>query len=96
MYTLYALSELKSYIFIQNFHKYGHVTPQKLVNKLKTFYDYHVYIFLFLTVRYYSVRILSPSCVTSETFFFLTFFLNRPLLPCGVEGFLLVNLSDNW
>jgi hypothetical protein len=24
------------------------------------------------------------------------FFLNRPLLPCGVEGFLLVNLLDNW
>jgi hypothetical protein len=27
---------------------------------------------------------------------FLTFLLNRPLLPCGVEGFLLVNLLDNW
>jgi hypothetical protein len=26
----------------------------------------------------------------------LSFFLNRPLLPCGVEGFLLVNLLDNW
>jgi hypothetical protein len=25
-----------------------------------------------------------------------SFFLNRPLLPCGVEGFLLVNLLDNW
>jgi hypothetical protein len=24
------------------------------------------------------------------------FFLNRPLLPCGVEGFLLVNLWKNW
>jgi hypothetical protein len=24
------------------------------------------------------------------------FFLNRPLLPCDVEGFLLVNLLDNW
>jgi hypothetical protein len=24
------------------------------------------------------------------------FFLNRPLLTCGVEGFLLVNLLDNW
>jgi hypothetical protein len=22
--------------------------------------------------------------------------LNRPLLPCGVEGFLLVNLLDIW
>jgi hypothetical protein len=28
--------------------------------------------------------------------FFLSFFLNRPLLPCGVEGFLLMNLWDNW
>jgi hypothetical protein len=28
--------------------------------------------------------------------FFLSFFLNRPLLPYGVEGFLLVNLLDNW
>jgi hypothetical protein len=27
---------------------------------------------------------------------FLSFFLNRPLLPCGVEEFLLVNLLDNW
>jgi hypothetical protein len=27
---------------------------------------------------------------------FLSFFFNRPLLPCGVEGFLLVNLLDNW
>jgi len=26
----------------------------------------------------------------------LSFFLNRPLLPYGVEGFLLVNLLDNW
>jgi hypothetical protein len=26
----------------------------------------------------------------------LSFFLNRPLLPCGLEGFLLVNLLDNW
>jgi hypothetical protein len=26
----------------------------------------------------------------------ISFFLNRPLLPCGVEGFLLVNLLDNW
>jgi hypothetical protein len=25
-----------------------------------------------------------------------SFFLNRPLLPCGVEGFLLVNLLDIW
>jgi hypothetical protein len=25
-----------------------------------------------------------------------SFFLNRPLLPYGVEGFLLVNPSDNW
>jgi hypothetical protein len=25
-----------------------------------------------------------------------SFFINRPLLPCGVEGFLLVNLLDNW
>jgi hypothetical protein len=24
------------------------------------------------------------------------FFLDRPLLPCGVEGFLPVNLLDNW
>jgi hypothetical protein len=23
-------------------------------------------------------------------------FLNRPLLPCRVEGILLVNLLDNW
>jgi hypothetical protein len=23
-------------------------------------------------------------------------FLNHPLLPCGVEGFLLMNLLDNW
>jgi hypothetical protein len=29
-------------------------------------------------------------------FLFLSSFLNRPLLPCGVEGFLLVNLLDNW
>jgi hypothetical protein len=28
--------------------------------------------------------------------FFPSFLLNRPLLPCGVEGFLLVNLLDNW
>jgi hypothetical protein len=26
----------------------------------------------------------------------MVFFLNRPLLPCGVEGFLLVNQLDNW
>jgi hypothetical protein len=26
----------------------------------------------------------------------ISFFLNRPLLPSGVEGFLLVNLLDNW
>jgi hypothetical protein len=25
-----------------------------------------------------------------------SFFLNRPLLPCGVEGFLPVNLLDIW
>jgi len=28
---------------------------------------------------------------------YLSFFLlNRPLLPCGVEGFILVDLLDNW
>jgi hypothetical protein len=27
---------------------------------------------------------------------YFSFFLNRPLLPCGVEGFLLVSLLDNW
>jgi hypothetical protein len=26
----------------------------------------------------------------------LSFFLNRPLLHCGVEGFLLMNPLDNW
>jgi hypothetical protein len=31
-----------------------------------------------------------------ETGRLISFFLNRPLLPCGVEGFLLVNLLDNW
>jgi hypothetical protein len=28
--------------------------------------------------------------------FFPSFFLNRPLLPCCAEGFLLVNLLDKW
>jgi hypothetical protein len=31
-----------------------------------------------------------------EVMFIFLLFLNRPLLPCGVEGFLLVNLLDNW
>jgi hypothetical protein len=36
------------------------------------------------------------TCHAGSGAFFLSFFLNRPLLPCGVKGFLLVNLLDNW
>jgi hypothetical protein len=40
----------------------------------------------------YNIYLAKNSSSTRNLSFFLSFFLNRPLLPCGVEGFLLVNL----
>jgi hypothetical protein len=40
--------------------------------------------------------ILFPNLVVPNKLPTSSFFLYRPLLPCAVAGFLLVNLLDNW